>query len=272
LQPTRSDLKQFYESWAAQREASPLEQDYVRLAAEWKWSHLERLIHEHGGPPQSLLEFGCGSGDLLELAGKALADASAGADEVALSGIDLSEGMIGMARGRLPGAKLVVGGLEALESIAPPVDLTLAVDILEHLEDPVRAARALGTAGERVALKIPIERRIIRLGLRQQGAGPEHHIAGHLHFWTLAESRRLLLRAGLEILGESCVDPPESIRYHEANVAPPTATGGALARLRSAHRAMETCLERWTCDEHPTLHRWMFGSTHFVVARRREPR
>jgi hypothetical protein len=150
------------------------------------------------------------------------------------------------------------------------VDLVLAVDILEHLEDPVAAARILGRAGRRVALKIPLERRIIRLGLRRQLPGPEHHTAGHLHFWTLGDSRRLLASAGLEIVGELWADPPESIRYHEANALPQTAGGGVVGRLRRFHHAFETRLERWTADRHPILHRWMFGSTHFVIARTRE--
>jgi SAM-dependent methyltransferase len=182
-------LKGFYERWAAMREASPLEQDYERRAADWKWARLEELIQGLGPAPASVLEFGCGSGEMLERAGKAFAGAR-------LRGIDLSERMVAMARQRLPAAEVTCGGIGELEAFGPAVDLALAVDILEHLEDPVRAARALGRAGRRVALKIPLERRVVRLGLRRQRAGPEHHVAGHLHFWTLGESRALLRRAG----------------------------------------------------------------------------
>lgn len=260
-----SDLKSFYEGWAAERGASPLEQDYVRRADAWKWAELEVLIREHGGAPGSVLEFGCGSGDMLELASAAYPGAE-------LWGIDLSEHMIAMASARVPTARLLTGGLQALESFDGRVDLVLAVDILEHLEDPVRAAKAMGRIGRRVALKIPLERRILRLALRRQLPGPEHHVAGHLHFWTLGESRALIGRAGLEILGERCADPPESIRYHPAaggeggSGAP--GDSGWLGPVRRVHRALDVRLERLTCRANPTLHRWMFGSSHFVLARR----
>ena len=257
-----TELECFYERWAARREGSPLEQDYESRAADWKWSHLERLIRARATTPASVLEFGCGSGEMLERAGAAFAGA-------ALSGIDLSERMVAMARLRLPRAHLTRGGVEALEALAPAADLALAVDILEHLEDPARAARALARAARCVALKIPLERRLVRLGLRAQRPGPEHHVAGHLHFWTLGESRALLARAGLEILGEFCADPPESIRYHPATEATPREGGGPLELLRGAHHALEVGMERWTCARQPRLHRWMFGSSHFVLARGR---
>lgn len=260
-----SDLKSFYEGWAAEREARPEVQDYERQAAAWKWEHLEALIRGAGTPPASILEFGCGSGEMLELAARAF-------PEAALHGIDLAERMLAMARSRLPGGRFIAGGIEVLEGWSERVDLVLGVDILEHLDEPGRAARAMGRAGREVALKIPLERRLIRLGLKRQQAGPEHHIAGHLHFWTLGESRALLAGAGLDIAEEICVDPPESIRYHPITRAPgPGCTGGRgpIEALRRMHRACEEHLERWSCRHQQTLHRLMFGSSHFVLARTR---
>lgn len=260
-----SDLKSFYEDWAAARETSPGSQDYERQAAAWKWRHLEQLVREQGAAPRSVLEFGCGSGEMLELAGRAFPDAE-------LHGIDLAERMLAMASVRLPRGRFVAGGVDVLAAWPAPVDLVLGVDILEHLEDPITAARAMARVGHLVALKIPLERRLIRLGLRRQRPGPEHHIAGHLHFWTLGESRALLAAAELEIAAENCVDPPESIRYHPSTRPAPgrgSAEGGWLAPFRLAHRGCEERIERWSCRHQPTLHRLMFGSSHFVVARPR---
>ncbi len=260
-----SELKSFYEDWAAAREASPDVQDYERLASAWKWQHLELLVRSAGASPRSILEFGCGSGEMLELAGRAF-------PEAVLHGIDLAERMLAMASERLPRGRFIAGGVETLAAWPEPVDLVLAVDILEHLEDPRPAARALGGAGRLVALKIPLERRVLRLGFRRQRPGPAHHIAGHLHFWTLAESRALLAAAGLEIVAEKCVDPPESIRYHPSTRQGPLGAGrerGWIAPLRRAHSACEERLERWSCRSQPTLHRLVFGSSHFVMARPR---
>ncbi len=84
--------KQFYEDWAKLRE-DPLEADYIFQIGKWKWEHLRPLIARHG-VPESVLEFGCGSGDMLEMARSSFPAAK-------LYGIDLSERMIAMARERL---------------------------------------------------------------------------------------------------------------------------------------------------------------------------
>jgi SAM-dependent methyltransferase len=251
------EYKQFYENWAKRRE-DPLEADYNAQASQWKWGHLRPLISRHL-TPRSVLEFGCGSGEMLALARSSFPGAK-------LYGIDLAERMIEMARQRLGDATLMRGSDELLRDWRPPVDLVLAIDILEHLEDPVRVASALGKAGRFVALWIPIERRVIRLGIAKQKSGIEH-LSGHIHFWTLDESRRLLRAAGLRILDQGMADPPESLRYHPAmtrleKVWPRTPIG----IMRSAHHAFEVALERFSCRHASLLHRWMFGSTHFVLA------
>lgn len=258
-------LSDFYEEWAAHRAADSRLLDYVSRADEWKWTHLEPLVRATGLLPQSVLEFGCGSGEMLELVSRAFPDAE-------LTGIDIAQGMIAMARRRLPHARFEVGDSGLLARGEMRSDLVLAVDILEHLEDPVRCAQDLGQAGDRVALKIPLEKRTIRLGLPRKARTGTEHMSGHIHFWSLADSRRLLERAGLEILVETCADPPEAIRYHPAifPVPPPPKVGDVVGLLLAAHRSFDVALERWTCAHQTALHRHLFGSSHFVVARRRD--
>ena len=109
-----SELKSFYEDWAAAREANPALQDYERQAAAWKWANLELLIRGAGALPGSILEFGCGSGEMLERAGAAFPDAT-------LQGVDLAERMVAMASARLPNARFVAGGVEMLAAWPEPV-------------------------------------------------------------------------------------------------------------------------------------------------------
>jgi SAM-dependent methyltransferase len=260
--PSAEDYKEFYENWASRRE-DPVEADYNWKASVWKWDHLEKLIRRHL-EPQSVLEFGCGSGEMLALARSSFPSAE-------LVGMDLSQRMIAMAKERLGSAVVRQGSEEALEAWGPPVDLVLGIDVLEHVVDPVRLARAMGQAGRIVALKIPLERRIIRLGIRAPRVGIEH-LSGHLHFWTLAESRRLLRAAGLHILDESTADPPESVRYHEAMVRQERAGRRTPIGLRRAHHSFEVALERFSCRRASRLHRLMFGSNHFVLAAAGPPR
>jgi SAM-dependent methyltransferase len=258
-------LHDFYDRWAAAREASPSEQEYALLADEWKWSHLLPLVRRFLPAPRSVLELGCGSGEMLALARRDLGP-------VALYGLDLSTRMIEMTAARLPDATLIAGDWSRLAELPFRVDLALAVDILEHLPDPVPAARLLGERAEFVACKIPLEHRL-RLGLPRPVRRGVDHPAGHLHFWTLSDSRALLARAGIEILAEHCADPPESIRYHPGAAgeipAPSPSSASPLGGLRRAHRAFEIGLERWSCAHQPALHRFLFGSNHFVIGRLR---
>lgn len=256
-------LHDFYDRWAAAREASPVEQEYALLTDEWKWYQMLPLIRRLLPAPKSVLELGCGSGEMLALARRDLGP-------VALYGIDLSARMIAMTAARLPDATLVAGDWSRLAELPFKVDLALAVDILEHLPDPVPAARLLAERAEFIACKIPLERRL-RLGLPRPVRRGVDHPAGHLHFWTLSDSRALLARAGIEILAEHCADAPEAIRYHPgaAGEMPTVPVATRVAGLRRAHRAFEVALERWTCAHQPAMHRFLFGSNHFVVGRLR---
>ncbi len=263
LEQQHAQHKEFYEKWAELR-VDAVEADCIWQACCWKWRNMERLLRAHL-EPASILEFGCGSGEMLALAQQSFPSA-------ALHGIDIAQRMIEMASERLGEARLTRGAEEVLESYQPPVDVVMAVDILEHLVEPLRAVQALGSAGRYVALKIPLERRLIRLGLSRPKVGVEH-IAGHLHFWTLDDSRRLLDEAGLEIVDEFTADPPTAVRYHAAVTRherhfPPTPMGLA----RRAHRAFEVAMERLTYRRAAGLHRLMFGSSHFVLAEARHSR
>ena len=113
---------------------------------------------------------------------------------------------------------------------------------IEHLEEPVRAARALSRAGRQVALKIPLERRIIRTGLRRQRAGPSIISPGTCTSGHWLNRGRCSRGPVYEILEEFCAEPPESIRYHKANAVPRTSAGGIVGRLRRMHHRMETQL------------------------------
>jgi len=257
-----TELRQFYDQWAAKRAASTEEQEYVRLADEWKWANLLPLITRFIPNPRHILELGCGSGDMLVLAHQEFPTAQ-------LYGIDLSERMLEMARERLPDGNFILGDAVAPTAL-PAVDLGLAVDILEHLPDPVSAARQLGAHSELVAFKIPLERQLIRFGLPKPVVRGADHPAGHLHFWTLSESRALLHEAGFELLAEAIADPPEAIRYHPGIMdTSTTVRTDALRHLRRLHHACDVALEKWSCKHFSTLHRAAYGSNHFAVGKLR---
>jgi SAM-dependent methyltransferase len=84
------------------------------------------------GPGMRLLDVGCGSGELCALA------AERGAS---VAGIDAAEGMIAIARRRLPDADLRVGAMEQLPWEDGTFDVATAVNALQFAADFVEALR-----------------------------------------------------------------------------------------------------------------------------------
>jgi SAM-dependent methyltransferase len=86
------------------------------------------------GEGTRVLDAGCGAGGASVLAHERGA---------AVSGCDVSEALVAIARERLPGADFRLGELEALPFEDAVFDAVLAINSLQFTEDPARAAREL---------------------------------------------------------------------------------------------------------------------------------
>ena len=84
------------------------------------------------GPGTRVLDVGCGSGLTLVLA------AERGATP---SGLDISPGLLGLARERLPGADLRAGDMESLPFGDAAFDAVTGVNVFQFAGDPRRALR-----------------------------------------------------------------------------------------------------------------------------------
>jgi SAM-dependent methyltransferase len=107
--------------WGARAE------DWARFAAPFSAPAWEAVADAAGvGPGMRVLDVGCGSGELCALA------AARGA---AVSGIDAAEGMIAVARRRVPAADLRVGAVEALPWDDAAFDVVTAFNALDFASD-----------------------------------------------------------------------------------------------------------------------------------------
>lgn len=100
----------------------------------------------------AILDIGCGSGELVELMSQA------GYRRV--SGVDLSEEQVAIARGRGISGVAQADLFNHLDSLDEPLDAIVAVDVLEHLEkaEIVRALRLICATlrpGGRVIVRVP---------------------------------------------------------------------------------------------------------------------
>jgi SAM-dependent methyltransferase len=141
-------------------------------------------------PLGSVLEVGCAGGAFL----RGMADLG---HEV--HGLELSPGMVDLARRRLGLHAVARGGFEALDSWKDPVDIVALFDVIEHLADPIaelrRCARVLRPGGILVLQTQDLDSWARRLlGRRWPHFKQLEHVY-HFDRRTLAE---LLRRSGFE--------------------------------------------------------------------------
>ena len=98
-----------------------------------------RLVERHAPPrrPGSrLLDIGCGYGHLLRRF----------EDRYRLAGIDLSPHAASIASARIPSARIVTADLQLPFPLKESFDVILAVNVIEHLDDPASAIGAIRQA------------------------------------------------------------------------------------------------------------------------------
>jgi len=94
------------------------------------------------GPGMDLLDVGCGAGRALELARERGAS---------VSGLDAAEGLLAVARLRLPDADLRQGDLEELPFGDDSFDAVTAFNSVQYATDPTSALREIGRVAKRGA-------------------------------------------------------------------------------------------------------------------------
>ena len=142
----------------------------------------------------SVLEVGCGEGEVLE-------KITVWFPRARVRGTDLSPEIVAEARRRHPGLDFQVMSVYDAPGAGGPVDLVLASEVLEHVEDPARALRALRRSAARyVFASVPREPawRMLNLArgkyVRDLGNTP-----GHLQHWSQGGFLRFL-STELEVL------------------------------------------------------------------------
>lgn len=203
----------YYDNYSHDRKVNPKLREYETFSASWKCSILLRLIPNEN--IRSVLEFGCGSGDIIKNLLPALPNCER------IYGLDISKTMLELAKSEVPQAIFLQGDQYDLDSLKCKVDLLLAIDILEHVPNPQHACRSLSKLSKYVLVKMPLEKSLIakfqrKLSLTKHNIGLEKHPSGHLFEWNQSEALTILESGGLQPKKIILALPPKELRYHAA--------------------------------------------------------
>jgi len=168
-------------------DAQAPESDGWRRKNRYYYEEIERIARFHVPPGSSVLEIGCGTGDLL-----AALEPSRGA------GVDISPKAVEIARSKHPGLTFMAGDAEDIP-LSEPFDYILLSDLIGYLDDVQRAFEQLNRVcrpGTRVILTYfnylwePVLRAGERLGIKRPQ--PDQN------WLSLADLQNLLSLAGFQ--------------------------------------------------------------------------
>lgn len=157
----------------------------------WKAGKVAEILAGNGVHPATIVDVGCGAGKVLSV----LRTTYPGAR---LSGWDIApDAERFWAEPRAEGIVLTSGDFTAVATA--PVDVLLALDVLEHLRDPyVFLAAVKGRAGHYV-FHFPLDLSALSV-VRESPLLHVHDKVGHLHFFTRGLALTLLRDCGYRVV------------------------------------------------------------------------
>ncbi len=143
----------------------------------------------------SILDIGCGEGFTL----KKLEEGKIGKNN---EGVDYSRDAVSLGKRIYPELKLFEGNVYGLKYKDKSFDLSLCTEVLEHLDDPVKAVKEIKRVSSKyVVFSVPNEPFFIMANflrgkyLKNFGNHPEH-----INHWTAIGFERFLKKQGLTVI------------------------------------------------------------------------
>ena len=159
--------------------------------SSWKADHVLGAIARNGLTPETICEIGCGAGAILaELQNKL-------PESCTFTGYEFSPQAFALCAGR-ENALLHFSSEDGLAPDKPVVDLALALDVLEHVDDYPQFLRSVGKRARFAVLHVPLDLSLLSLmtGLPQR----VRRSAGHLHYFTRALVLEAMAESGLKVI------------------------------------------------------------------------
>lgn len=165
--------------------------DWDSADSPWKAHQVLGLLARHGLSPASIVEVGCGAGGVLSALRVHLPQAK-------LRGFDIAPGLPALWSRRQADDILFTLG-DYLTSDEPAPELTMVLDVLEHLGDPFAFLARLRERTGWTVFHIPLDLSAISV-LREGPLLHVRHKVGHLHYFTRGLALAMLEECGYEIV------------------------------------------------------------------------
>jgi SAM-dependent methyltransferase len=180
----------------------------------WKARQVLGMLAKHSIQPRSVVEVGCGAGEILRQLSLNLPEAS-------FSGFDISKDAIALAHAR--GTERVRFFHADIRGDAHQFDLLLMMDVIEHIEDCFGFLRAVREKAEYKIMHIPLDMSVSQL-IRNRIMDVRRSV-GHIHYFSKDTALALLQETGYQIL-DWFYTPAYEIAHKDA-------AHRAMARVRS---------------------------------------
>ena len=166
----------------------------------WKAAQIAALLRRHGLQPRSVCEIGCGAGGILQALQGLL---GAG---VSFDGYEISPQAYALCAPKTaPGLRFHHADLLSDQFDGGPsqaaFDLMLAIDVFEHVDDPIGFLRRLRGRGRHTVFHIPLDLSVQTV-LRATPLQRLREQVGHLHFFTRETALATLREAGWTVLDQ----------------------------------------------------------------------
>ncbi|MFI5273689.1 MAG: class I SAM-dependent methyltransferase [Ktedonobacterales bacterium] len=172
---------------------------YLQKAPTWhveesagKVREVLRMLDRNRLAPHTIADAGCGVGEVLRLLQAQLPR------DCEFTGYDVSPQAIALAQSRAgPRLRFIRGS--APDANTAPVDLLLALDVVEHLEDYYAFLRDLHARATYTMVFFPLDLSVQTV-IRPYGLLHTREAYGHLHYFTKETALRALEDSGYTVL------------------------------------------------------------------------
>jgi SAM-dependent methyltransferase len=164
--------------------------DWHEEDAPWKAEHIKRILKDNNVAPQSICDVGCGTGAIIEILSQHFPQATA-------EGFEISPHAYTMCMKRRS-ANLSFTKADAFQS-GTFFDLCMAIDVIEHVENPFAFLRSMKGTAQWHILHIPLDMNALAVG-RGWVLPEARRSLGHIHYFSRDSALALLAESGLEVV------------------------------------------------------------------------